>query len=170
MNIESSSLTLPPKEDKTHPHRTALGKKVGALESAGIGAPDAVHHLHRQEEVEAALAASRHLVLFDKFVGDHLILATVDVPEVPEAYLHILLENIRIVWRDNLFVWHNEKVAVSLQVGICTFANLGIYPRKITAGLMKHHLKEMAHQMYAKEPLEHLFPYDAVVTTEKVST
>jgi len=128
---------------------------------------DRMQYIIHNDAHATSLISRGHIKLFDKPIGDHLVLAALNVPQ---AYLEVFMERIRKLWQasNDLFVWNDQEVEVAVQVGVVTFTGLGIFDQDMMLELMRHHIWEMAHQMVAKEPLAHLLRYDATVTTEKV--
>ena len=119
----------------------------------------------QRDEKLSHLLEKQELILFEKPVADHLVLATI---RTPTAYLLVSLERLRKLWDppNDTFTWEGKKVNVSLQVGVCKFANLGSYDKGIASELMKHHLWTIGAQF--KQQHEHTIEYDAIVPTEKI--
>jgi DNA-binding transcriptional MerR regulator len=131
---------------------------------------DRIQGLMQNDPILLDLSAKKHLVFFNEPIGEHLLLATVNVPE---NYLLILLEQIRQFWQEagDTFRWKGIEVKVVLQVGVCRFAGLAGYERKVASRMTNYHLKKLAQQMYTRHsdhPLNRVLEYDAVVITEKV--
>lgn len=119
----------------------------------------------QRDEKLSALLDKKHLILFEKPVADHLVLATI---RTPTEYLLVSLERLRKLWDppNDKFTWEGKKVDVSLQVGVCKFSNLGSYDRGIASELMKHHLWTIGEQF--KQEHARTIEYDAIVPTEKI--
>lgn len=113
----------------------------------------------------SSLLTKKEMILFEKPVADHLVLATI---RTPTAYLLVSLERLRKLWDvpNDTFTWEGKKVDVSLQVGVCKFSNLGAYERGIASELMKHHLWTIGGEF--KQKHDHTIEYDAIVPTEKI--
>jgi DNA-binding transcriptional MerR regulator len=113
-------------------------------------------------------ASKQQLVLFEDPVTDHLILVTANVER---DYLLVFLERIRRYWQavTDPFIWQGETAPVSMQIGICTFPNLGAYKRAVAAEMMKHHFWELSNMMIYNPLLENILEYFPTVVTSKVT-
>jgi hypothetical protein len=113
-------------------------------------------------------ASKQQLVLFEDPVTDHLILVTANVER---EYLLVFLERIRRYWQATTdpFIWQGETVPVSIQIGICTFPNLGAYKRGVATEMMKHHFWELSNMMIYNPLLENILEYHPKVVTAKVT-
>jgi len=130
---------------------------------------DRIQSLLQNDPILVDLTKRKHVIFFNEPIGEHLLLAAA---HVPQDYLFILLEQIMQFWRGaDTFTWKSNEIDVALQVGVCRFAGLTNYDRKVTSRMMNYHLKKLAQQMYDRhktQPLNRVLVYDAAVATEKV--
>ena len=131
-----------------------------------------INKLIQNDPIASELATKKQLMFFDSPVGEHLLLATVNVPR---DYLLIFLEEIRNFWQKeagDAFTWKGVDIDVALQVGICRFKDLARYQRELAFQIMSYHLRRLVNQIYerdekSEQPLNHVLEYNAVVRTEK---
>ena len=131
-----------------------------------------INKLIQNDPIASELATKKQLMFFNSPVGEHLLLATVNVPR---DYLLIFLEEIRNFWQKeagDAFTWKGVDINVALQVGICRFEDLARYKRELAFQIMSYHLRKLVNRIYerdekSEQPLNHVLEYDAVVRTEK---